>query len=192
MINKKFIAKLKDDYQKHEGERRQIISLSNNVLNDSKRIIFALHRGEIERAGEKFKETENTLAELDNKFGHHRLTEEGAYKACVEEYAEAKMFYGILSEGKVNEIKEVKLALDSYIGGLCDLTGELLRYAVNQAAAGNYGEVDKYKDIINDIMAELVQFDMAGYLRTKYDQARGNLRKIEQVNYEIKIRKISN
>jgi hypothetical protein len=38
-------------------------------------------------------------------------------------------------------------------------------------------------------MAELVEFDMAGYLRTKYDQARGNTRKIEQINYEINLRK---
>jgi predicted translin family RNA/ssDNA-binding protein len=50
-------------------------------------------------------------------------------------------------------------------------------------------EVEKIKGVINDIMSELVEFDMTGYLRTKYDQARGNLRKIEQINYEVKIRK---
>jgi len=38
-------------------------------------------------------------------------------------------------------------------------------------------------------MSELVEFDMTGYLRTKYDQAKGNLRKIEQINYEINLRK---
>jgi predicted translin family RNA/ssDNA-binding protein len=79
--------------------------------------------------------------------------------------------------------------VDSYIGGICDLTGELLRYAVNEAAAGKYEEVEKTKKLIGDILAELVEFDMAGYQRTKYDQAKGNLRKIEQIDYEIKIRK---
>ena len=77
----------------------------------------------------------------------------------------------------------------SYLGGICDATGELVRRAVNEAAAGNFGEVEKIKGIINDVIAELVQFDLTGYLRTKYDQAKGNLRKIEQINYEIKIRK---
>ena len=38
-------------------------------------------------------------------------------------------------------------------------------------------------------MTELVEFDMTGYLRTKYDQARASLRKIEQIDYEIKTRK---
>ena len=38
-------------------------------------------------------------------------------------------------------------------------------------------------------MASLVEFDMTGYLRTKYDQAKSSLRKIEQIDYDIKIRK---
>jgi predicted translin family RNA/ssDNA-binding protein len=81
------------------------------------------------------------------------------------------------------------LGYESYLGGLCDLTGELVRRAVNRAAAGYAEEVSGIKAIIDDIMAELVAFDMTGYLRTKYDQAKGNLRKIEQISYEIKIRK---
>jgi hypothetical protein len=38
-------------------------------------------------------------------------------------------------------------------------------------------------------MEQLVEFDMTGYLRTKYDQAKGNLRKIEQIHYEINLKK---
>ncbi len=37
-------------------------------------------------------------------------------------------------------------------------------------------------------MAQLVDLDLTGYLRTKYDQARGHLRKLEQMAYEIKLR----
>ena len=92
-------------------------------------------------------------------------------------------------EGKaVTAFKETNLNYDSYLGGLCDLTGELVRRAVNQAAAGKTEEVEKMKKTISDVMAELVEFDMTGYLRTKYDQAKGNLRKIEQIDYEIKLR----
>jgi predicted translin family RNA/ssDNA-binding protein len=189
MISKKFVEKLKKDYQKHEGERRQIISLSNIVLHDSKRIIFALHRNELKEVAEKFKELEGILQKLDKQFGHNRIISEGAYKASVEEYVEAKMFYYVLSGKKVDVIKEVNLDVDSYLGGICDLTGELLRHAVNEAAAGNFKKPGEIKKIIGDIMAELVQFDLTGYMRTKYDQARGNIRKIEQIDYEIKLRK---
>jgi predicted translin family RNA/ssDNA-binding protein len=189
MINKKFIQKLKEEYKKSEGERRQIISLSNVILHDSKRIIFSLHRGEIDIAKSSFDNIEQILKKLEKQFGVKRIYDEGSYKAAVEEYVEAKMFYFVLTGKKVDKIAGVNLTYESYLGGICDLTGELVRLAVNQAAAGKLDEVTRIKGIINDIMSELVQFDMTGYLRTKYDQAKGNLRKIEQIDYEIKIRK---
>ena len=188
MINKKFIKNLKKEYDKRESERTQIISLSSSVLHNSKRIIFSLHRGDIKEAKGKLAETEKIFKKLEKKFGHKRITEEGSYRAGAEEYTEAKMFYLVLTGKKVDKIKEVDLDFSSYLGGLCDLTGELIRKAVNEAASGNLGEVEKIKGIINEIMSELTEFDMVGYLRTKYDQAKHNLRKIEQIDYEIKIR----
>ncbi len=189
MINKKFIQKLKKDYDQSNSERRQIISLSNIVLHDSKRIIFSLHRGDTEKAEASFKEVEKILVKLEKKFGFARLLEEGSYKAGVEEYVEAKMFYLLMQGKKIGAIKEIKIKYDSYLGGICDAMGELVRRATNKAAKGELDEVEKIKEIMNDIMAELVEFDMTGYLRTKYDQAKGHLRKIEQINYEVKIRR---
>ena len=129
------------------------------------------------------------MKEMDKQFGFNRLLEEGAYKAGMEEYTEAKLLFLLANGKKLDQIKEVKLATESYLGGMCDLTGELVRQAINQAAAGKFEAVNKTKDIISDIMAELVEFDMTGYQRTKYDQARGNLKKIEQIAYEINLRK---
>ncbi|MDO8260817.1 MAG: hypothetical protein Q7T50_04980 [Candidatus Magasanikbacteria bacterium] len=188
MINKKFIKSLQKDYQESNSERRQIISLANVILHDSKRIIFALHRGDIKKAEESFSEIESIISKLEKKFGWKRIYEEGSFKAGVEEYVEAKMFYFVLVGKKIDAIKGMKFSYESYLGGICDTTGELVRRAVNEAAQGNMKEVEKINDIINEIMAELVEFDMTGYLRTKYDQARGNLRKIEQVRYEVKLR----
>lgn len=188
MINKKFIQKIKKDYDQRVSERRQIISLSNAVLHDSKRVIFSLHREDVKRAEEMLKEIEKTLMSIEKKFGFSRAVLEGAYKAAVEEFVEAKMFFKVLKGEKVDEIDKIKLDLEGLLGGICDLTGELVRRAVNQAAQGNFKEVKKIENAVNEIMAELVEFDMTGYLRTKYDQAKGNLRKIEQVSYEVKLR----
>lgn len=191
MLNKKFFQKLKKDYDQQESERQQIISLSNIVLHDSKRVIFALHRGDINKANEQFIEIENIIVKkLEKKFGYQRIMQEGSYRAAVEEYVEAKMFYFVITNKKIDKIKTIKLNFDSYLGGICDLTGELIRKATNAAAENNLKEVIKIKNIINEILAELVEFDMAGYLRTKYDQAKTNLKKIEQIYYEIKIRKL--
>jgi len=107
MINKKFIQKLKSEYAKTEGERRQIISLSNVILHDSKRIIFYLHRSEVAIAKDSFANIEQILKKLEKQFGVKRIYEEGSYKAAVEEYVEAKMFYFVLTGKKVDKIPGV-------------------------------------------------------------------------------------
>ena len=189
MINKKFIQKLKQDHKDWDGQRRQIISLSNIVLHDSKRVIFSLHRGDKEEAGKNLEEIEKIIKNLEKKFGRERIGAEGAFRAATEEYVEAKMLYLVLAGKTIDKIKGINLNFESYLGGICDLTGELVHRAVNEAAGGNLVEVKKVNAIINEIMAQLIEFDMTGYLRTKYDQAKGNLRKIEQINYETRTKR---
>lgn len=189
MLNKKFLQNLKTSYDQDTAARRQIISRANVILHNSKRVIFALHRGEVKQASQSLKDIEKEVQGLAKKFGYDRLIKEGAYNAGIEEYVEAKMFFNIISGGKIDKIKDINLSIEAYVGGICDTTGELVRLATNEAAKGHFVEVDKIKNIITDIMAELVEFDITGYLRTKYDQAKGNLRKVEQIVYDISIRK---
>ncbi len=185
----KFFSNLKRDYQQTISERRQIISASNAVLHDAKRVIFALHRRELKSAESSLKDIEERLKKLEKNFGYARLNQEGAYSAACEEYAEAKLFYLVAGNKKLDKFKGVNLSTENYLGGLSDLLGEMARQAVNLAAEGKIKEVKALKNLADDIMAELVNFDMSGYLRTKYDQARGHLRKLEQINYEISLRK---
>lgn len=188
MLNKIFVQQLKKNYQTSTKERRMIISEANNILHDAKRVIFAVHRPDLATAQKSLTDIETRLKKLQKNFGYHRLSEEGAYTAAVEEYVEAKFFFLTTSNKKIDKIAGLELSVDSYLGGLSDLTGELVRQAINAAASQNFQQVKTNSQIINEVMAELVEFDMTGYLRTKYDQARNNLRKIEQINYELSLK----
>ena len=185
MIEPKFLEKLKKDYKANESERRQIISASNNVLFEAKKIIFALQREDFKIAEEKINDIENNL---EKHFGSARLNREGAYKAGVEEYLERKTLYLVIKNKKIEAVSGLELDYEGYLGGICDMIGELVRYATNQAAKGKFNAVTKTKKISEETMNQLIDFDMTGYLRTKYDQARGHLRKLEQMTYEIKLR----
>jgi len=96
-----FKPDVKVDYQKSQSERRQIISISNEILHDSKKTIFALHRGEIKQAEGNFAAIEASLLKMEKNFGFNRNEDEGSYKAAVEEYVEAKMFYFYLAGKKI-------------------------------------------------------------------------------------------
>lgn len=188
MIDKKFLETLKKDYRANESERRQIISASNNILFEAKKIIFSLQRQDFKTAETKLIELEKLFVNLEAKFGPERLKKEGAYKAAAEEYLEGKTFYLIIKKKDIQATAKLHLDYESYLGGICDLIGEMVRYATNQAAKGKFSEVAKIKKAAEDIMTQLIDFDMTGYLRTKYDQSRGHLRKLEQMAYEIKLR----
>lgn len=188
MITEKFLSDLKNSYQKNDKERRQIISASNGILFEAKKIIFALQRQEWKLAEEKIKKLEQEFQSLEKRFSIERLKKEGAYKAAAEEYYEGKSFYLIIKKKKIEPTKNINLDYESYLAGTCDLIGELVRYATNQAAKGKFTEVAKIKKTAEEIMGQLIDFDLTGYLRTKYDQARGHLRKLEQMTYEIKLK----
>jgi translin len=190
MLNQKFFKKIKAEYELYGSERRKLISESNEALALSKQAIFALHRDDVERAGELLKTIENIFENLEKRFERdEELRGEGAYRAATEEYAEAKLFFNFLREKKIDEIKEIKVDLDSYLGGLCDLTGEILRKAIASATKRKFDEVEEFKKAIESIMQELIEMNLTGYLRTKYDQAKNNMRKIEEIMYDISIRK---
>lgn len=190
MFNKNFFKKLKKEHNSFALSRREVVRLANDGLAKSKQAIFAIHRGNHQGAESLLGEAENIFKYLDKKFKKNKaIKQEGSLKAAHEEFLEAK-FFGKTSRGeKLDFIKSFEISLESYLGSLCDLTGELVRSAINKATVGQAKEVEKIKKIIGDILEELVQFDLTGYLRTKYDQAKHNLKKIEEIYYDIKIRK---
>lgn len=188
MFNQEFLAELKESYQKNESERRQIISASNTLLFQAKKIIFNLQKQNIKQAEEDLKEVEKSFLNLEKKFSANRLNKEGAFKAAAEEYLEGKIFYQVIKNKEITKVDFLKLEHESYLGGICDMIGELVRMATNQAAQGKFSIVTKTKTKAENVMKELINFDMTGYLRTKYDQAQGHLRKLEQMTYEIKLR----
>lgn len=189
MISSNFVNNLKKSYKNKEQERFKIINLSNPLLHDSKRIIFALHRLETKKAKAELLKIESYLKKIQKQLGAPRLEQEGSYKAAIEEYLEARFFYNWQTDEIIEPLKDLIINHESYLGALSDLCGEIARYSINQAAKKNFSAVDKAYSDVSKILSYLTEFDFTGYLRTKYDQARGHLRKIEQVNYDINIRK---
>ena len=190
MIEKNLVTKLKKNYQDSESARRQIGASANGLLFAAKKIIFAIQRHDLGLAEKKLSELEAAFKQAAKEFGLARLRQEGGYRAATEEYLEARALFDVIKSGRVKAAQRVSLTHEDYLGGVCDLIGELVRYATNQAASGKFAEAIEIKEIAAGIMSQLSDFDMTGYLRTKYDQARGHLRKLEQIAYEISIRSL--
>lgn len=190
-MSTKYFEQLLKDYSYFNKTRREIIGLAAEALHKSKIAIFTMHRGQFTEAKKVIIEVEKILKGLEVNFKKSPgLRYEGSYKAAIEEYAEAKIFCELAIKHTITPIKEVKIDFDTYLAGLCDATGEMVRLATKEATAGNFEEVVKIKDLVTDVLGELVVFNLTSYLRTKYDQSKTNLRRLEQMVYEIKLREI--
>lgn len=189
MINQKFFEQLKKDFDFYGEERRKLIGVSNEALMKSKQAIFAFHRDDFKSGNALLSEVEEIFRGLEERFKkEEELRYEGAYRAALEEYVEAKFFGGFLEGEKIDFIKGMEIDADSYLGGLCDFTGELVRKAVLSATDRKFEKVDELVAGVRDVIGELIKMNLTGYLRTKYDQAKNNLRRAEEILYDVRMR----
>ncbi len=116
------------------------------------------------------------------------LFSEGSYQAGLEEFVEAELFRQFIATKKIGAIKGLKISNDIYVAGLCDVPGELQRYAIKAATARDFKLVEDCATAATLILNELVEFNLTSYLRTKFDQAKQAMHRLEQVVYETTLR----
>ena len=188
MINKKFLSQIKKDLETYQAERNQIINTSRDILQASKSAIFALHRGDIAEAGKSLGAAENLIAKLNKAYNkNNRLRFEGSYKASLEEYVESKIFFQFLAGKNLDKLPIESIGPEEYINGLTDLTGELVRQAVLQATKGNYKVLAGYCSFTEEVVGFMLTLYLTGSSRQKFDDAKRNLKRLEQIIYEVKI-----
>ncbi len=190
MIKKTYLNKLKKSLHTYASQRRDVIKISGDALHLSKRAIFAMHRGNMNEADTKLKEAEGLLKSIATKFkSTPELLDEGSYKAGMEEYVEAAVFRQFLEDGTIgDEITKLSVPRDVYLAGLCDVPGELYRYAIRAATNQDIDAVAECNDMAQQIIETLTEFEFTKYLRNKFDQAKQAAHKLEYVVYEVSLR----
>lgn len=191
MINKTFLKKISTDLKSFQRERGFIINKSREILQASKEAIFATHRHDTKKATDCVVRAEMVLKELSKSYGKgNRLRFEGSYKAAVEEYVEAKLFILLMNEKKIDTIKFGNIGPEEYIGGLADVTGELVRQAVLQSTKGEYGNIKFYRDFTEEMVGFMMNLYMTGHSRQKFDEVKRNLKRLESILYDLSIREL--
>lgn len=190
MLDKTFLTGLGKEYKTHREMRHKLIQISNGAIREAKQAIFSLHRLDTKKAKQQLAAVKKIFQNLQKDLlkKHPELKLQGAYLAALEEYVEAELFYQAMTTGKVGQIKGIVIGADQYLGGLSDLTGELTRQAVLRATDQDYKTVEKYFAITQEIIGAMIQFDLVGQLRQKYDDAKRNVKRLEGIRYDISLR----
>lgn len=176
-------------YRSYERARRLVAANGDEAVRQAKKAIFALHRDDRVLAEDLLGRTARTLSSCDASIrAFPDLRGEGPYAAGLEEYAEAQLFDGYVRHGRIVAIDRRTMEAPVFIAGLCDATGEIVRYAMRRASAGKRDEIGAALRTVEGVVTDLLDMDLTGYLRTKFDQAKRNLRTLEQMHYELSVR----
>ena len=186
MLDKKDFGKIRKEMEEFDSKREQIIQKSRHIISLSKRIIYALHRNDMKDASSYLKEIETEKKSLQ---GMKIALDTNIMQTALQEYAEALCYYHFVKDKKVPTSTELKLDNESYLMGLCDLTGELTRKAVNEVINQNFSMAFEIKKLVEEIYDEFLKFNLRNNeLRVKSDQIKWSLKKLEDIIFELKIR----
>ncbi|KAK0584896.1 hypothetical protein LWI29_020536 [Acer saccharum] len=100
-------------------------------------------------------------------------------------HAEAEEKLGLNSAG-------FALDIEDYLTGLCFLSNEMPRYVVNRVLAGDYDCPRKVLNFLTDLNAAFRMLNLRNdFLRKKFDSMKYDLKRVEEVYYDMKIRRLA-
>lgn len=189
MMSTAFSRQLVSRMRALDQAKRELQTISAEALGASKRAIFAFHREDREGGRGQLEEARRGLErgwKIVKK--QPRIIHEGSWRAAQEEFVEADLFAQYLESGKIGQVHGVSEDPDIFLGGLSDLTGELVRRAVSLATRRETKTIERIFEDVSVVIELLLKMDLTGSLRTKVDQAKQNLRKLEEIRYDLTLR----
>jgi translin len=187
MIDKKEFSELRKELEGRDNTRESIIAQSREIITLSKQTIYAVHRKDTATAQKKLSDMKKQVAllqKIDIPLDTNMAT------VAYQEYVEAAAYVHFMEKGVLMQRKAMGVDSESYLLGLCDLTGELMRKAVDDIINKNYDHAYKIRELVTLIYGEFLQFNLRnGELRKKSDQIKWNLQKIEDLIYDVEMKK---
>jgi translin len=190
-VDKNAFASMRKQLQRFDALREELIKTSRDALGASKKAIYSLHRGETAAAKSQLASAKTVIARLNRilKQDPH-LAAVGAYGEAVEEYVEASCYYSLITKKSLPTAQQLGVDVDSYLPGLCDLVGELVRKAINSAIKDDAKTALEIRDFVAEIYQELMLFDFRNTpTRRKFDSIKYGLEKLEDLALQLKMKK---
>lgn len=184
------LEKIRKDMEKADKVREKVIRQSRKIIKTSKTAIGAVHRDEIAKAENVLDKMRDDLKELkDTAKKNPRLQYEGIFRVAVQEYVEALSLLEFLKSNKIITYNQEFVNEENYIAGLCDLSGELVRKAINSSINDNYDMAVKIRKVLEDLYIELSKFEFRnGELRRKYDGIKYDIKKLDDLVFQLKMK----
>ena len=186
MLNKNEFSKIRQEMHAIDLKREEVIQTSREIISISKQIIYAAQRNDLKEAESAIKNIKDKVRKLKKI---NISTDTSINSVAFQEYVEAIAFYEFVKNKKIPAKKDLGVSAEDYLSGLCDLTGELGRKAIYDVIHKKFDEAEKIKDLVHEIYGEFLKLNLRnGELRKKSDSIKWNLKKLEEVMYDVSMK----
>lgn len=194
---------LRQRMEHREELRETLIKKSRDGQKAAKQAIFAMHRGDKSRSLHLLEQCESCITQhlwpIVQEDPHLRS---GSFAGVLEEYVEAKLFYvWLYGTDTSNTISPtgtlltpeafasvLELEPEEYLGGLCDLTGEVGRYAVQCGTARDVDGVKLCLQTNGAILTAIQTLERTpSGMGKKMDVLRHSVEKLQRILYEMSL-----
>ena len=184
------LTKALESYEERNTLAEQMKPVANQVRIESKFAISLSRRANHAHAAGALQKAEKQLQVLQKMTAKSpHLARLGFYHEALEEYVEAKMYASLLSDKKAIFPTKIQIEPDILLGGIADATGELVRRAITIANSDTFDVITGYREIAEEVAEKLSKVRMDGKIRKKYDDVERNLRRLEEILYDIRLKK---
>jgi translin len=176
LLNRKDLERIQADLKNYDVTREKVFEASRSATRFSGWAIVQIHRQDMKAADETLKKAKTTLTILDKLLDS--CSELGSAPNVIvayQEYTEAKLLQGIVSNGKLLSQKQVGVEVLPYLLGILDFIGELRRMALNHLRKGEATEAEKTLALMEAVYEDLYSLDHTAIIPTfrhKMDIAR--------------------
>jgi translin len=184
VLNKKEFATIRREFSDFEQRRERAIQASRRVITLSKQVIYAVQRSDLEHASRLLKQLMAARRNIPKERYDNHIQD-----VAIQEYVEAVTFYEFIRKNRLPTKSGLKVSTENYLLGLCDLTGELVRKAVQDIINERIQSARSIHALVEEIYGEFLKFDLRnGELRKKMDGIKWNLKKLDDLMYDVKKR----
>ena len=177
------------EFEKNQKLFPDLQHIFGQVRRGAKHSISLTRRDHTKEASVQLKECEALIKKGIAKAGKDvELAAQGFYREAIEEYVEAMLYWSFVAGKEAVFPSYVALTFWDMLGGWSDFTGELVRRAISLAHEADIKEIEQLKAVSEKVVEMFSQVSFSGKLRNKYDATERNLKRLEEIVYELQLR----
>jgi translin len=174
---KSILKEVKEELTQKDKVRENAQQNMRKATSLSKQSILLMHQKKYEKARKLIENAKEIISNLQGLAKEYPDTVySGMFSVALQEYAEAKIFQGLIKEARFVTPDEVNVPAVDYVLGLADVIGEYRRLVLDVLREGNAEKGEECLKTMDEIYIELMAMDEAYMLvpglRRKCDIAR--------------------